>query len=381
MSREKQVNSGTESLSLWLKIILLRRMKKRIYFFIVLISLLLSCQNMSKNQTNEHAKFMEINDTNHYSKPSEELLRKTLTPEQFAITQQAATERPFVNAYDHEFRPGIYVDVTTGQPLFLSSDKYDSGCGWPAFSRPIDEHLIVKDTDLSHGMTRTEVKSKLGDAHLGHVFNDGPREKGGQRYCINSGALRFIPEQDMAKEGYGAYLSLLHPLQTIYLAGGCFWGTEHFFKQVHGVKATQVGYANGHTPHPSYHEVCTDTTGFAETVKVEYDPSEVSLAFLLDLYFRAIDPTSVNQQGNDRGTQYRTGIYYTNKADLSTIEAVVKAQQKHYKQPIRVEVSPLKNFYSAEEYHQDYLDKNPTGYCHLPQSLFEMARKARMKQP
>jgi peptide-methionine (S)-S-oxide reductase len=105
------------------------------------------------------------------------------------------------------------------------------------------------------------------------------------------------------------------------------------------------------------------------------------LAFLLDLYFRAIDPTSVNQQGNDHGTQYRTGIYYTDKADLSTIEAVVKAQQKHYKQPIRVEVSPLKNFYSAEEYHQDYLDKNPTGYCHLPQSLFEMARKARMKQP
>ena len=352
-----------------------------VFFIGTCFSLLLSCQNMSKNQTNEHAKFMEINDTNHYSKPSEELLRKTLTPEQFAITQQAATERPFVNAYDHEFRPGIYVDITTGQPLFLSSDKYDSGCGWPAFSRPIDEHLIVKNTDLSHGMTRTEVKSKLGDAHLGHVFNDGPREKGGQRYCINSGALRFIPEQDMAKEGYGAYLSLLHPLQTVYLAGGCFWGTEHFFKQVHGVKATQVGYANGHTPHPSYHEVCTDTTGFAETVKVEYDPSEVSLAFLLDLYFRAIDPTSVNQQGNDRGTQYRTGIYYTNKADLSTIEAVVKAQQKHYKQPIRVEVSPLKNFYSAEEYHQDYLDKNPTGYCHLPQSLFEMARKARMKQP
>ena len=352
-----------------------------VFFIGTCFSLLFSCQNMSKNQTNEHAKFMEINDTNHYSKPSEELLRKTLTPEQFAITQQAATERPFVNAYDHEFRPGIYVDITTGQPLFLSSDKYDSGCGWPAFSRPIDEHLIVKNTDLSHGMTRTEVKSKLGDAHLGHVFNDGPREKGGQRYCINSGALRFIPEQDMAKEGYGAYLSLLHPLQTIYLAGGCFWGTEHFFKQVHGVKATQVGYANGHTPHPSYHEVCTDTTGFAETVKVEYDPSEVSLAFLLDLYFRAIDPTSVNQQGNDRGTQYRTGIYYTNKADLSTIETVVKAQQKHYKQPIRVEVSPLKNFYSAEEYHQDYLDKNPTGYCHLPQSLFEMARKARMKQP
>ena len=172
-----------------------------------------------------------------YAKPDDATLRRTLTAEQYAVTQHAATERPFTNEYDHEFREGIYVDVTTGEPLFSSTDKYDSGCGWPAFSRPIDEHLIVKNTDLSHGMTRTEVKSKLGDAHLGHVFNDGPREKGGQRYCINSGALRFIPEQDMAKEGYGAYLSLLHPLQTIYLAGGCFWGTEHFFKQVHELRA------------------------------------------------------------------------------------------------------------------------------------------------
>ena len=343
------------------------------------ILLLSACNSNGQNNVVNNIKRMEINDTNQYIKRDDATLRKMLTAEQYAITQQAATEHPFTNAYDHEFRPGIYVDITTGQPLFLSSDKYDSGCGWPAFSRPISNDLIAEHTDLSHGMTRTEVRSKLGDAHLGHVFNDGPREKGGQRYCINSGALRFIPEQEMAKAGYGAYLKLLHPLRTIYLAGGCFWGTEHFFKQIQGVKATQVGYANGHKAHPNYEEVCTDKTGFAETVEVEYDPSVVSLPFLLNLYFKAIDPTSLNRQGNDRGTQYRTGIYYTDKADLPLIEAVMHEQQKHFNKPLEVEVSPLKNFYPAEDYHQDYLDKNPTGYCHLPQSLFEMARKAKMK--
>ena len=348
-------------------------------FFLVCALMLFSCQSNGQNPTDHKTKFMEINDSNQYVRPDEAKLRKMLTAEQYAITQEAATERPFTNAYDHEFRPGIYVDITTGQPLFLSSDKYDSGCGWPAFSWPISDDLIAEHTDLSHGMTRTEVKSKLGNAHLGHVFNDGPREKGGQRYCINSGALRFIPEQEMEKAGYGAYLKLLHPLRNIYLAGGCFWGTEHFLKQIEGVKATQVGYANGNTTHPTYKEVCTDATGFAEAVHVEYDPTVVSLTFLLDLYFKAIDPTSLNKQGNDRGTQYRTGIYYVDKSDLPTIEAVMKEQQKHFKQPLRVEVLPLKNFYTAEEYHQDYLDKNPTGYCHLPQSLFEMARKAKMK--
>ena len=327
-------------------------------FFLVCALMLFSCQSNGQNPTDHKTKSMKIDDTNQYVRPDEAKLRKMLTAEQYAITQEAATERPFTNAYDHEFRPGIYVDITTGQPLFLSSDKYDSGCGWPAFSRPISDDLIAEHTDLSHGMTRTEVKSKLGNAHLGHVFNDGPREKGGQRYCINSGALRFIPEQEMEKAGYGAYLKLLHPLRNIYLAGGCFWGTEHFLKQIEGVKATQVGYANGNTTHPTYKEVCT---------------------FLLDLYFKAIDPTSLNKQGNDRGTQYRTGIYYVDKSDLPTIEAVMKEQQKHFKQPLRVEVLPLKNFYTAEEYHQDYLDKHPGGYCHLPQSLFEMARKAKMK--
>ncbi len=169
-------------------------------------------------------------------------------------------------------------------------------------------------------------------------------------------------------------------VKQIYLAGGCFWGTEHYFKQIEGVKETQVGYANGIIEHPTYEQVCTDKTQFAETVHVSYDPAKVSLEFLLRMYFKAIDPLSINQQGHDKGSQYRTGIYYTDKADLPVIEMVYQEEQSKYQQPLAVEKRPLENFYTAEEYHQDYLDKNPTGYCHLPQSLFEFARQAKDKK-
>ena len=163
-------------------------------------------------------------------------------------------------------------------------------------------------------------------------------------------------------------------MKEIYLAGGCFWGTEHYLKQIEGVVNTEVGYANGITDHPTYEQVCTDTTQFAETVHVWYDPNVVSLEVILELYFKAIDPLSVNQQGEDKGTQYRTGIYYTDKADLPVIEKVFSAMQEQFSSPLAVEKLPLKNFFNAEEYHQDYIVKNPTGYCHLPQALFDYAR-------
>lgn len=162
----------------------------------------------------------------------------------------------------------------------------------------------------------------------------------------------------------------------IYFAGGCFWGTEHFLKQIRGVDGTQVGYANGNIKNPTYEQVCQDNTGFAETVKVSYDPQVVKLDFLIDLFFKTIDPTSLNRQGNDRGSQYRTGIYYTDKADLPIINATVKSLAKNYTKPLVVEIKPLTNFYKAEDYHQDYLDKHPNGYCHISPELFEMAKKA-----
>ncbi len=154
------------------------------------------------------ALFTEVRSRKAVKKDKEEL-RKRLSPLQWEVTQNGATERPFVNEYDHEFRPGIYVDITDGTPLFVSSRKYNSGCGWPAFSRPIDPSLISEHTDTSYGRVRTEVRSASSGSHLGHVFPDGPAEDGGLRYCINSAALRFVPREDMAAEGYGDLLSLV----------------------------------------------------------------------------------------------------------------------------------------------------------------------------
>ena len=159
--------------------------------------------------------------------------------------------------------------------------------------------------------------------------------------------------------------------KKIYLAGGCFWGTEHLFSLVDGVVKTVVGYANGNVADPTYEMVCTGRTGAAETVEVVYDNTKVGLSELLIIYFRSIDPTSLNRQGNDIGTQYRTGIYYTDPADFPVIEAVVATVQRRHTEPLAVEVEPLRNFYPAELYHQEYLYKNPGGYCHVDPRLFE----------
>lgn len=166
-------------------------------------------------------------------------------------------------------------------------------------------------------------------------------------------------------------------IRSIYFAGGCFWGTEHFFKQIEGVTFTETGYANGNTPDPTYRQVYTDTTGYAETVHVEYDSDIIDLDFLVHMFFKAIDPTSLNRQGEDVGTRYRTGIYYTDAEELPCIKKIYDEIGRQYESPLVVELEPLKNFYRAEDYHQDYLENNPDGYCHLPLELFEFARKAR----
>ena len=163
-------------------------------------------------------------------------------------------------------------------------------------------------------------------------------------------------------------------MQTVYLAGGCFWGMQKFLDQFEGVKETEVGYANGPDRAPSYREVC-DNSGHAETVRVVYDESVLPLTKLLEFYFQVIDPTSVNRQGMDAGIQYRTGIYYTDESQLKDIEAVYRAVEQREGKPLAVEVKPVENFFSAEDYHQKYLDKNPGGYCHIPTHYFHLADK------
>lgn len=166
-------------------------------------------------------------------------------------------------------------------------------------------------------------------------------------------------------------------MKTIYFAGGCFWGVQRFFDQFQGVKNTVAGYANGKTENPTYVEVKAQISGHSETVKVDYDEASISLEQLLDYFYRVIDPTSVNKQGEDEGISYRTGIYYEDVKDVSVIEKVTREVQKNYDKPIAVEILPLENFYSAEEYHQNYLEKNPGGYCHIPIGMFSLGEKSK----
>lgn len=164
-------------------------------------------------------------------------------------------------------------------------------------------------------------------------------------------------------------------LKEIYLAGGCFWGTEKYLSNIKGIEHTDVGYANGNTENPTYEEVCYRNTGHSETVRVLYNPQKISLEVILNLYYDVIDPTSINRQGGDRGVQYRTGIYYVNDDDKEIINQSIKELQTKYDKPIVIEVMQLKNYHLAEEYHQKYLDKNPNGYCHIGVDKFEKAKQ------
>jgi peptide methionine sulfoxide reductase msrA/msrB len=169
-------------------------------------------------------------------------------------------------------------------------------------------------------------------------------------------------------------------MSEIYLAGGCFWGSEKYFSLINGVLATKVGYANGNTENPSYEDVCHKNTGHAEAVHIIYDSEVISLEFLLEMYYKSIDPVSVNRQGGDRGAQYRTGIYYVNTEDIQVIKQSISMLQEKHSEPIAIEVEPLGNFTIAEEYHQKYLDKNPGGYCHIPGFMFEMAENSNINK-
>jgi peptide methionine sulfoxide reductase msrA/msrB len=310
-----------------------------------------------------------------FKKPQPAQLRKKLSSEQFAVTQQCGTEPPFHNAYWDNHKPGIYVDVVSGEPLFSSLDKFDSGTGWPSFTQPMPSRAVVEKQDVTMRMQRTEVRSKMADSHLGHVFNDGPGEKG-LRYCINSAALKFIPVEQMDQAGYGQYLEPFvkaglikaSPHETAILAGGCFWGMEEIIRQIPGVLKTTVGYSGGKTADTTYEEVCTGRTGHAEAIEVVFDPARLSYEALLNYFFRMHDPTTLNRQHNDVGTQYRSAIFYNGEAQKQTAERVKARWGKSgkFNRPITTEITAATKFYSAEEYHQQYLVKHPGGYtCHV----------------
>ena len=278
---------------------------------------------------------------------TEEEWRSILSPEEFRITRQKGTERAHSSEMCNLFEPGLYACVCCNTNLFNSEEKFQSGSGWPSFTQPVKENAISYHKDKGFGMYRIETVCNTCDAHLGHVFQDGPMPSG-LRYCINAIALKKVETN----------------LRKVTIGGGCFWCTEAIFNELIGVTKVESGYSGGETRNPTYREVTSGYTGHAEVVQVTYDQSLISYEDLLKIHLTTHDPTTLNRQGADKGTQYRSVVFYRNEEERATAMNVIEKVQESYDDMIVTELKLFEAFYAAEDYHQEYYVNNQSkAYC------------------
>ena len=304
--------------------------------------------------------------------------KKILPEDLYQVARHADTERAFTGKMWNSETKGTYYCAACGNKLFRSNQKFTSSCGWPSFFEQENKNSVIFKDDNSYGMKRIEALCGRCDSHLGHLFDDGP-EPTGKRYCMNAVSLDFVPDNAIA-ESKGN-------METITLGGGCYWCVEAVYENLTGVQSVASGFAGGTVDNPSYEEVCTGRTGAAEVVEITYDKTKTNLDEIFQVFFTVHDPTTLNRQGADEGTQYRSAIFYKNDEQKKAAESIIAELTKNnvYSSKIVTTLEPFKKFYKADDYHQNYYENNKNQpYCQMviqPKiEKFEKIFKDRLKK-